>query len=457
MNVWFFAKCLVLGFYGYGFFLFCHRLLGTKASPKTAAAVLVLYPIGFDYIFLNRVLGVNYFVGTTCSWLGLMLLIQLLFRGNPAQKLAIAIVLYVIQQLTAYAVVPLLGRCVDVAFDHYFHHVPPLHVYYWISTLRYAICVTLLEVISRRCSSLGGNLPRRISGLLLLPMAFIVLALEIAAYIFNHHQLFHLLYVYRNLPLPSFVFQFGDPVMLFLLSVLGLAASLRLVFGTNHAMLQLMNEQRLALQVAHYQALENQQKELRHVRHDMRNHVISLMGLLEGKRVDAAKAYLNHLSEKSGLLEDYAITGNPVADAVLYVKGHEARQSGIDFQCDLQRLGFSGISDFDLSVILGNGLDNAIEACKRIKQPDRRKFVHIQTGAAKHFYILEMKNSMENAGDPSVALMTRKAPAELHGMGLDSMKAIVEKYRGTMDIELQPGVFRLSLMLPLASGQADRS
>lgn len=456
MSFWFFAKCLVLGLYGFGIFLFCHRVLGTKGSPKTAAVVLVLYEVGFDYLLLNRVLGVNYFVAVTCSWLGLLLLIQLMFRGNPAQKLAIAMVLYVIQQLTAYAVVPLLTRSVDVMFDHY-GAVTPYYINYWISTLRYVVCLALLHVISRRCSALGGNLPHRISALLLLPLVFIVLALELAAYVFNTKQFFHLLYVYHADPMPRWFFQFADPAVLFLLSGLGLAASLKLVFGTDHAMVQLMNEQRLALQITHYQALENQHKELRHVRHDMKNHVISLMGLLEDHRLNAAQAYLNRLSEKSGLLEDYATTGNPVADAILYVKGQEAREHGIDFQCDLHGPGLSGIADFDLSVMLGNALDNAIEACNRIRRKDRQKFVRVQTGAAKHFFILEIRNSMEYAGDPSVVLSTCKVPSSWHGMGMAGMKAMLEKYRGTMNIELQPGVFCLSLMLPLANGKADRS
>lgn len=365
-------------------------------------------------------------------------------------------VLYVIQQLTAYAVVPLLTRSVDVMFDHY-DAVTPHYINYWISTLRYVVCLALLHVISLRCSALGGNLPHRISALLLLPMAFIVLALELAAHVFNTKQFFHLLYVYKADPMPLWFFQFADPAVLFLLSGFGLAASLKLVFGTDHAMVQLMNEQRLALQIAHYQALENQHKELRHIRHDMKNHVISLMGLLEDHRVNAAQAYLSRLSEKSGLLADYATTGNPVADAILYVKGQEAREHGIDFQCDLHGPGLSGIADFDLSVMLGNALDNAIEACNRIKQPDRQKFVRIQTGAAKHFFILEIRNSMEYARDPSAVLLTRKVPAAWHGMGMAGMKAMVEKYRGTMNIELQPGVFCLSLMLPLANRQADRS
>lgn len=64
---------------------------------------------------------------------------------------------------------------------------------------------------------------------------------------------------------------------------------------------------------------------------------------------------------------------------------------------------------------------------------------------------------MEYARDPSAVLLTRKVPAAWHGMGMAGMKAMVEKYRGTMNIELQPGVFCLSLMLPLANGQADRS
>lgn len=439
MNAWIIIKCFFFAVYGYTVFYFCQRLLGTKKAPGITAAAVISYEILFDYLLLDRLLGINYCLAVFISKTGLMLIILFLFRGSISKKLAFFSVIYVIEELTAYAVVPLLTRSADLIADYAFNTTLPLFVNYWIFVLQYLINCIIIYKLPRNCSSLSKDIPNKISMLLLVPSVFIILVLEFAFYVCNEQHLFLLFPRFIKF---SVLNQLVDPVILFLLSALGLAANLIIVFGTNQAMRQLLTEQHLSMQVTHYEELEKQDQELRKIRHDLKNHIISLQSLLSESDVGPARDYLYRIAENLNMTDPIITTGNRIADAVINTKYHEARQSGIDFYCDMNMPKFK-INDFELCVILGNAIDNAMEACNRITGPSRKKFIRIQSVAAKSYLIMEIKNSMEYVSFPP-----KKKDAREHGIGLMNIKEAVEKYSGYLDIAIQPEVFCLTIMLP---------
>ncbi|MHC1723295.1 MAG: sensor histidine kinase [Aminipila sp.] len=448
MSTWILVQCIVLAFYGYVVFRFCNGLLGSKNSPSKTATIIIICKICFNYVFLYKILNIDYYFSIFISQLGLILLILTLFCGSFPKKLALATVIYAIQELTAYAVVPLLTRIGDLIAEYVFGATLPMIVIYLIWIAQYMINCLIIYKLSHSCSNLCGNLPKKTALFLLIPSLFILTALEFASYLCNDRQVFLMLYTLTDKSTSSIWYQLADPVILFLISAMGLIANLIIVFGTNHTMLQLLKEQQLSMQVEHYETLERQSQQLQKFRHDLNNHIISIQGLISENKIEETKDYLSHIAKKSTLTDSLIKTGNHIADALLSAKCHEAHQNGIDFNCDIS-LPISNMDNFDISVILGNAIDNAVEACKRMTNPYQKKFIIIQSSIVKNYLILEIKNSAENdAINSTYYLKTKKRNTRNHGIGLKSLKETVEKYHGTVDFSIQPDSFCLSIMLP---------
>lgn len=442
MMLWTVAKCLILAVYGYFIYLFFQRLLGLKVNPKIASALIIIYEIGFDHLLLDGVLKVNYFISVSLSELGLILLISLLFRGSTVKKLALLTVLYLIRELTTYSIMPLLTRCGDLISLHFFKEELPIFIIAIIWSLSCIISCILLHEISIRCRNLRSNLPDRLSAVLLIPSAFILIILEFTLYACNKQQIFLTSYYIINMSgSPSILYQLADPSALFLLSILGLAADLIIVFGTDWVMQQILAKQQLTLQIDYYKSLEKQHMEMRSMKHDLKNHIISLTGLLSGNHIDSAKNYLSEILNKTNLPENQIKTGNYAADAILNEKMNEAEPHRIHFDCCVKFPELK-ITDFDLCVIMGNALDNAIEACNRMTSPSLHRFISVKSGIVKSYLILEFKNSIEDDN-------LKKSNTYTPGIGLGNIKAIVNKYDGIMDISIKPDMFILSLMLPV--------
>ena len=102
------------------------------------------------------------------------------------------------------------------------------------------------------------------------------------------------------------------------------------------------------------------------LRHDMKNHIIALGGLLENKEWEKMRSYLKNMEEGAGIRTGEEVTGNQVVDALLEQKRKAAEEKNILWECDVQVPKSRCISEFDLCVLFGNILDNALEACERL-------------------------------------------------------------------------------------------
>ena len=113
----------------------------------------------------------------------------------------------------------------------------------------------------------------------------------------------------------------------------------------------------------------------------------------------------------------------------------------------------SGLSviEFDLCVLFGNLLDNALEACGRIPG-DGSRFVHIKAGVVKKCFLIEIQNSMgrtEMSGNIRISDgVTGKDDPRGHGIGLSNVKDVVNRYHGVIKIETGDAVFMVSVLIP---------
>ncbi len=205
---------------------------------------------------------------------------------------------------------------------------------------------------------------------------------------------------------------------------------------------------------AAYKMLEEQYSQSERLRHDLKNHIIALFGLLENKEWGKMENYLKNMEDSANLDIGEEITGNRVVDILLCQKRKMAERKNIIWECDVQIPKICQINEFDLCVLFGNILDNAVEACERVQHNElycsQLQFIDIQARVIKKCFLLEVKNStdMQDKHKPG---FTDKEDPQKHGIGLLNISDVVHKYNGVMNIEVKNGVFALSILVPLSN------
>lgn len=209
----------------------------------------------------------------------------------------------------------------------------------------------------------------------------------------------------------------------------------------------------LAMQVdsiwRHIGHVESLYQNIRSVRHDMTNHIVTLERLYEENKTKEAIAYGADL--KAALLEvtGEIQSGNPVTDVILQERKREAEQKNVRFYAAFYYPNGTVINVFDVSVILHNALQNAIEYAAECETP----CISIRSYHRKNAYMIEVRNSFEGTlqWDGESGLPITSKPEEGHGYGLSNIRKVARKYEGELAIDVKDGVFCLSVMLMMAS------
>lgn len=211
-------------------------------------------------------------------------------------------------------------------------------------------------------------------------------------------------------------------------------------------------------QAVFYKMLKEQYSQSERLRHDMKNHLIALSGLSKSREWDRLDAYLKKLEGSSQ--EVFAdMTGNKAVDALVCQKRKRAQELDAAWECDVHIAKDCRIEEFDLCVLFGNLLDNALEACERMKDAGAgdkvHRFVSVRAGMIRKCFLLEVKNSMEKTENREISKkpekkvrMDRTGSIE-HGIGLLNVTDAVQKYNGTMEIQSENGIFEISILIPL--------
>ena len=193
--------------------------------------------------------------------------------------------------------------------------------------------------------------------------------------------------------------------------------------------------------------IENIYMTMRGWRHDYHNHIQSLKGYLSLNKVEQMKNYLNELETDLDSIDTLYHSGNLQLDSILNAKLAIAEKGQIRIHCDASIPPQLHVSDLDLCVILGNLLDNAIESCRKIKDPDER-FIRVYIGILKkQLYISITNATSETVKQRTDHYFTTKRGD--HGHGLKRVDQVVKKYDGYLNRQNEPGVFATEIVLPL--------
>lgn len=199
--------------------------------------------------------------------------------------------------------------------------------------------------------------------------------------------------------------------------------------------------------------LEHQYEEIKSIylnmrgwRHDYHNHLQVMKAQLDQGNTEEARQYLDDLERDLDRVDTYIKSGNLMVDAILNSKLSLAQQQQIAVNCKAQVPGKLSVEDVDLCVILGNLLDNAIEACGQI--PDGQRFLRIYMAVNKSQLYLSIQNAAkEDLSFDERNYITNKRGN--HGFGMRRVKAMVDKYEGFLNLANEPGIFAAEVTMPL--------
>ena len=202
-------------------------------------------------------------------------------------------------------------------------------------------------------------------------------------------------------------------------------------------------EQQLQQDESRFRLIDSQAAEVRGLKHDMVNHLTSIRRLSANEEYEKLNEYLDEYMQKTADVISQSITGTPSVDALLSDKIDVAVKDGIELEANTGSLPELTISPVHLNIILGNALDNAIEACRKLPVGAVRRIV-LDMEAEGGWLHLRVKNSSLPVRAPGGDLpVTDKEDGANHGLGLNIVKRLVERYGGAMHCGYENGEFEL--------------
>ncbi len=189
--------------------------------------------------------------------------------------------------------------------------------------------------------------------------------------------------------------------------------------------------------------LESQNR-VRSLRHDMKNHILALQAVIRNGREEEVQEYLQKMQEFMINPAEYVMTGNEQIDSILNYKIRRAKELLNVVETKITIPEKLNLYSFDLNVILGNLLDNALEAAVQTEE----KQLAIQMSMDRGVLFFNIRNSyQEKASEEKRIGNTAKGFRQHHGIGMKNVRAIVEKYHGDMEITCVNGYFEVDIII----------
>lgn len=417
---------------------------------KGAFLIGAAYPAVMLTLYFEPV-PVNNFLAYSLGILTAFLVMCFIDRRNYCQKVFLAITFFSLRWLSSYIIRFLTAALYDwVISSLYLIERPPLQLLSYIGAclcdlaLRFCILGSIVKCVVKAYRYKQEKMSGREMLMLTLPSAGGMLEYGIIQYYYQSHL--------EEQAVETLLFK---DVLMFLhyVAVVVVIIVVTILFQNLKARQEekLLNEL-LDMQIAsirqHIGQVESWYQNIRSVRHDMTNHILILERLYASGQAEEARAYGEDLRKALDGAAGEMKSGNPVTDVILWEKKEEAEKQGIRFTSEFHYPASKTIHVLDLSILLNNGLQNAVENSGNSSQP----YVSVVSYRRNNAYMIEIRNSFagELQWDEERSLpCTSKENPEGHGFGLANIRRVARKYSGDMDILLEDGEFCLSVLLML--------
>ena len=368
--------------------------------------------IGVYLIFHNPT--INLITNIVCIFV-----IMLLYEGSNRKRISAAILIYSVNMVCDYfAYFLMMGSRIREASSQVFSIVTDLFI---------LIC----ELVAERI--LGEHAKQEYA-----KGAWIIISIPIFGII--------MLYVLDMANLGNRRVMMGES-----LGILGINVIAFYLYHTYMDMYQKLREkERLEQQVKIYgnqlEVIEQTQKKVHSLRHDMRHHIQELRRLTVRNEEQKMMNYLDKMENSMTNEKEYVRSGNKEIDGILNYMLENANNALENVEIEIRNLRNLDEYSFELAVILGNLLDNAIDAAKQTKE----QFLRFKMEEDKGVLSIEVANCYQgNLIEKEGKLSSTKVGNGKHGLGLKNVRDIVEKNHGVLDIKYDNKIFEADVVLYL--------
>lgn len=423
----------LVNFTGNCFELYIANMFYSKVSKRRVSVKLFLLLNTFFVIFqfLNNTffLEKSYLViiGSVCFFLLLSSLYKFKWHTRLFVSIFIAIIIAFSEVLIAMIFTVLLN--VDLAYTQE-------------NLILFAICTLISKFLAFLIVRLLSSKEKGNSNWLSVTLALNTMPLPIASLLILI-LLFECCYKIR---------EFGFQMTTLVASIFLIVANLLVFYLIDKQYDYIKTKQQLYFaqnhiknQISHYDELYRSQNDMRKYKHDIKNRMLALIGLLNGGNANKAlaelKSDLNMLDESVNSIVN---TGNPIIDAVIQSKINVAKSKNVDIVISSKLTKNIEIDSLELGVLLGNAIDNAIEATEKVSCKQRNVYVSMIT--AEELLSIEIKNPVGGHVDTQ-RLLSQKSDKQNHGYGIKSIQTIAEKYYGHVSFACEDNTFSINIVL----------
>ena len=201
-----------------------------------------------------------------------------------------------------------------------------------------------------------------------------------------------------------------------------------------------ISEVKLKEQLNHYNHIMMTQGQVKKLKHDLENHLLSIKMIIKKQQYNESLKYIDNLLKNINVSNSYVDTGNTVLDAIISAKKTEAEKKGIAFNLKVQLPSNLPISQEDVCIIFGNALDNAIEAAEKTTN---KKYIDLSLVFDKGALVCKIQNSMEGVFND----ITSKSDTENHGIGKYNMQEVLNKYDAVSRVICNENEYILTIVI----------
>lgn len=192
------------------------------------------------------------------------------------------------------------------------------------------------------------------------------------------------------------------------------------------------------------QEVRHLNENIRKLKHDIKNHMMVIASYLNSEDYNSARDYTSEILDKLNSVHSYIETGNTLLNHIINQKFKLAKSKGISVKAEIENLSFARMKSLDFSAILSNLLDNAIEASEKEEKSQIIVFI-----VKKRCYeTIVVKNYIsQSVLENNSSLTSSKKEKTSHGMGVNQIKSLVEKYNGLYEFYEEDGFFCAGIMI----------
>lgn len=213
-----------------------------------------------------------------------------------------------------------------------------------------------------------------------------------------------------------------------------------------------INEYYLEIQKQHYESLMESNREIRKIKHDMKNHIYCLQMFCQNGEYENLKRYLQEISDNLQHVDQSVHVGNEIADAIISEKKIKAEQKNIQLEVDGDMYGIN-MSAMDVCTIFSNVIENALEAVESLPVEKRKIILDIHRN--QNFLLIDERNYIDHEveiRDNTIA--TTKKDKGNHGFGIMNIKEAAAKYDGECQLSVtspESGIYEfcIEIMIPI--------